>query len=115
MAELLDLGLKFGDRLLKIQEADGHLAATLGVLGAPKRTGSARNAQARRPAPPRVSGPSPCRQLRPTAAACQTRVGAGAHSAGAEQVLELLEQLAGRPHLPLVAEAQRAGGASRPR
>jgi hypothetical protein len=32
MTKLFDLGLKFGDRLLKIQKADGHLQATLGVV-----------------------------------------------------------------------------------
>jgi hypothetical protein len=33
MTKLLDLGLKFGDWLFKIQEADGHLATLRVVCG----------------------------------------------------------------------------------
>jgi hypothetical protein len=49
MAKLFDLGLKFGDWLLKIEEADGHLArnsfhSSRGAKGTGSGPGSARSA-----------------------------------------------------------------------
>jgi len=46
VAELLDLGLKFGDRLLKIEKTDGHLAGdSKCYVATGKRTGSDRAVQ----------------------------------------------------------------------
>ncbi len=55
MTKLFDLGLKFGDRLLKIQKTDGHLRATLGLVVGPKGTGSGTGVQGGTPAPPQCA------------------------------------------------------------
>src|SRR4029077_14759255 len=52
MPELLDLGLKFGDRLLKIQEADCYLAGD--SYGSGRLEGYGLKARQRKASPPRA-------------------------------------------------------------
>ena len=51
MAELLDLRFQFGDRLLEIEEVDGHSLYTL----TDRRRGYAPGPVARKPPPPGTS------------------------------------------------------------
>src|SRR6185312_8572518 len=99
---------KFGDWLLKIEEADGHLAATLGVFVARKGTRCRPLAQGS--AGVRGGGR---RSVRERGGGGRQRV-AQAHAARAEQFLELLDQLGAGAHLPLFGAAERAAGGSSP-
>src|SRR5579863_3384844 len=95
MAELFNLGLEFGDWLLKFEKADGHRRCYRSGTGAgPKPTSPGGGSQ------DSAHGLGSGRLAR----IAQLRM------AGSKQTVELLEQLTGGPDLPIRAKCQRADG-----